>query len=150
VQGSELDGVARDEAAEKSGVDRAVAASRGTLGLQTSNIGGGRDAVERHIEQRGHTAGRRCAGGGLESLPLGAPGLVHMDVGIHQSREDQGFSCLDQLHASGYIVEIGYSRDPTVRDVNGGCAHSLGRHDSRSPNDQRGLWRAGQLLATSF
>ena len=45
-----------------------------------------RDAVERHVDDRGHAAGRGRARRGVEPFPLGASGLVDVDVGVDNPR----------------------------------------------------------------
>ncbi len=45
--------------------------------------------MDRHVQDRRHaTRGGRC-GRRRETLPVGPAGFVHMDVGIHQARQQR-------------------------------------------------------------
>ena len=47
----------------------------------------GRNAVERHVDERGHAARRGRARRRLEAFPVGAAGLVDVDVRIDKARQ---------------------------------------------------------------
>ena len=49
----------------------------------------------------GHAAGRRRAGGGLEALPLGAPGLVDVDVAVDEAGRDHQLADVEHVRPPG-------------------------------------------------
>ena len=80
--------IAGHDAAVEAAIDPELA--RGGLDLERQGLGRRRDgrAVERHVDQRGDPARGGGAGRRGESFPLGPPGLVDVDVGIDQPRQD--------------------------------------------------------------
>jgi hypothetical protein len=122
MQRSELGGVAGDQPAKEAGIDRAPAKGRGALDLEGRHVGGGRDAVERHVEQRGDAAGSCRTGSGRESLPLRPAGLVHVDVRVHQSGEDERVSRVHQVDAPWDLRKGAYPCDSPIGDVDRRCA----------------------------
>lgn len=56
--------------------------------LQSSDSGGGRDGVQRHINDRRHTPKGSSLGAGIETLPFSPARLVQMDVSINQPRQE--------------------------------------------------------------
>ena len=59
-----------------------------SLLLERRARGGHRQAVERHVDNRGHPAGGGGSRACLEALPLGAPRLVEVHVAIDEPRGD--------------------------------------------------------------
>ena len=57
------------------------------LTFQRRDVDRRRDAVERHVHDRRHAAGRRRPRRGREALPLGAAGLVDVHVGVDEPRQ---------------------------------------------------------------
>ena len=57
----------------------------GPLDRQCGGRGRRRQAVQRHVDQRGHPARGGRPGRGREALPLGAARLVDVHVGVHQA-----------------------------------------------------------------
>ena len=78
----ELGRVARDHPAPEPHVDMALTVGRPALGRQRGRADRGRDAVQRHVDQRGDPACRGGPGGAGEALPLGVTRFadVHMRV----------------------------------------------------------------------
>ena len=77
--------------------------------------GGRRDAVERHVEDRGDAAGGRGAGGRGEALPLGAARLVDVHVGVHQpGQQHLVVGELDRLHRRDAGRPTVERLDPTI------------------------------------
>ena len=56
------------------------------LGFERGDGGGFGQAVQRHVDERGVAAGGGGAGAGGEALPLGAAGLVDVDVACRRGR----------------------------------------------------------------
>ena len=67
--GCQVVDVAGDRAAPEPDVDVALTGRGLALDLQGGGVDGGRDAVERHVEQGGDAAGRRGPGGAWRSPP---------------------------------------------------------------------------------
>ena len=89
VQPAQLVDVARNGAAPEAHVDVHLVAGDVALDVQGLDVDRRRDAVERHVQDRGHTSGGRGLGGGGEALPLGAARLVDVHVRVDEPR-DQG------------------------------------------------------------
>jgi hypothetical protein len=85
VQRAQLGEVARNRAAPEADVD--VRLGRGGLSLEVQGryVASRRDAVERHVDDRGDAAGRGRFGRAGEALPLGAPWVVHVNVRIDEA-----------------------------------------------------------------
>ncbi len=66
-------------------VDEALALCGLALGGQGGYGGGLGQAVQGHVDQVGVASGCCCAGGGAEAFPLGAAGLVDVDVGVDEA-----------------------------------------------------------------
>jgi hypothetical protein len=63
-------------------VDVAPALGRAAFTATPARAGRRGDGVERHVDHRGDAPRGGRAGGALEALPLGAAGLVDVDVGV--------------------------------------------------------------------
>jgi hypothetical protein len=55
------------------------------LGFEGGYGGGFGEAVEGHVDEGGETAGCGGVGGGAEAFPLGAAGLIDVDVAVDQA-----------------------------------------------------------------
>ena len=80
-------GVARHRAAPEADVDEDLSVRGCPLRLERGRVQRRRDAVERHVDDGGHPAGRRGPRRGREALPLGAARLVDVHVGVDQARQ---------------------------------------------------------------
>lgn len=78
-------GPAPEPDVDEGGTGRGVA-----LDLQGIGGGGGRDGVERHIDDGRHATGRRRESGRMEPFPLGATRFVDVHVGVHESGQQNG------------------------------------------------------------
>ncbi len=131
VQRGEVGQVARDGAAPEADVDRDLVARHVLLDPQRVQRGRRRDRVQRHVDDRRDASGRSRPGGGRESLPLGAAGLVDVHVRVDHPRQQH--LVVGQLDGLGR-VDVGVVRrhrgDPAV----GHCdrAGDLGAVDDRS------------------
>ena len=83
----ELGGIAGDHTAPQAHVDVALPLGRLDLRCQTRHRRGRRDAVERHVHDRRHAAGRRRTRRAREALPVRPPRLVAVDVRVDESRQ---------------------------------------------------------------
>ena len=87
VQPTQVLEVARDGPTPETHVDMALAKRRVTFDLESLDGAGRGHAVERHVDDGGDPTGRSRAGRRLETLPIGAPWLVDMDVCIYHARQ---------------------------------------------------------------
>lgn len=78
-------------------IDPALSPASLELLLETMESGGGRNGVERHVNNRCYTSTGSCASASPETLPLSSTGFVEMDMSIHQSWEEE----------LGAVVDIG-------------------------------------------
>ena len=108
VQRAQVGLVARDGAAPEPDIDERLVLGHLALELEVLHRGGGRDGVQRHVDDGGHAAGRGGPGGGGEAFPFGAARLVDVDVGVHQARdEDLVVGELDQLRRPARLLPRG-------------------------------------------
>ena len=128
MQASQVPDVAGDRAAPEADVDVHPAGRRLALDLQRRDIDGRRQAVERHVHDRGHPAGRGRTGRRLEALPLGAAGIVDVDVRVDQPGQQHDvvaeveFAVARQRSAAGFDGD-----DPPAVDADGRRNLALGR-----------------------
>jgi hypothetical protein len=119
--------VARHGAAPETDVDVRFLARHVPLDLERLDVDRRRNAVERHVDDGGDTAGRRRAGRGREALPFGAAGLVDVHMGVHQTG-----------HQDLVVAEIHHLRRGQGR------AQRLDRHDPAVPHtDAAGHFTGG-------
>ena len=123
--------VAGNRAAPEPDVDVAPARPPLALDLERVDVDGRRDAVERHVDDRRDPAGGGRPGRGGEPLPLGAAGLVDVDVGVDQSGDQHlvgaelhdplGFECGVQRFDGDDATVANADR---ARDFAGRCDHA--------------------------
>ena len=94
---------------------------------------GRRDRVQRHVDDRGHPAGRGGAGRRGEPLPLGTARLVHVHVGVDQPGQQRHLAeVLDRPVADvGVVVQDG--GDPPVEDADRRRPFPVGQHHPPRP-----------------
>ncbi len=80
--------VSRHRASPQADIDAALAVHRLRLRQERGHRGRRRNGVERHIDDRRHSARGRGPGGRLEALPLRPPRLVHVDVRVDHPRQE--------------------------------------------------------------
>jgi hypothetical protein len=102
--------------------------------------GGGRDGVQRHVDDRGDAA----AGGGRrrrrEPLPLGAAGLVDVHVGVDDAGQQPGG--VGQVHRVGGVAPVVVRRhlgDPAVGDAHRGGTEGTVDQDVAGAHGREGL-----------
>ena len=97
--------VARDDAAPETYIDPQLLWRCGEF-FAIGGYGGCRgDAVQRHLDQRRHAAGGcglRCAG---KTFPIGAAGLVDVDVRVDNAWHYGGFDGFVHRQTRGKVVE---------------------------------------------
>ena len=65
----------------------ALPGSGGALGVQRRDGDGGRQAVQRHVDQSGYPASRRRTRRSQKAFPGSIAGLADMDMAVHQTRQ---------------------------------------------------------------
>ena len=88
-------------------VDTSAASGGDTFAFECGDICCGGEAVEGHVDEEGIPAGSSGAGGGVEAFPVGATGVVDVDVGVDEPGEDG---------VGAEIVDFGVGRDLIGRD----------------------------------
>lgn len=81
----ELARIAGDDTAIETDINPALALGSLDLLLQAVHGGGGRDGIERHINDSSHTAKGSGLGACVEALPFRAARLVQVNVRINQA-----------------------------------------------------------------
>ena len=100
--------VVRDRAAPGRPVDQALAGCGLAFGLQRGDRRGLRQAVQRHVDQRG-VAARGCRPrGGSKALPLGAAGLVDVDMAVDQAGQQRVLAEVDCVGVGGQIADVAH------------------------------------------
>ncbi len=145
VQRPQLSYVARDGATPERHVHRQLTRRGGLLLPQRGHRDRGRDAVQRHVHDRGHPARRGRRGRGGEAFPLGAAGFVHVHVAVHQARQqDIGVRHGDRPARRRLIsrligrLVVSQAGDPPAADEHGRRALAAGRDHPAGP-DRRDL-----------
>jgi hypothetical protein len=108
---AELARVPGDDAAPEADVNPALPAGGRALRLQVRHRRRRRDRVERHVDERGDAAGRGGARARPEALPLGAAGLiqVNMCAGMRsamRARKDKVGHALDETGQDPEVARI--------------------------------------------
>lgn len=84
-EGLQFASVAGDDAAIEADIDPTLALGSIQLLPETCHGGGGRDSVQRHVNDGGDTTKGSSLGACIEALPFGAAGLVQVNMGINQA-----------------------------------------------------------------
>ena len=105
--------------------------------LEGSDIDGRRQAVQRHVDDRGDATRRGRSGGAGEALPLGPTGVVDVYVGVHQAGEQHlvGGQRHDAIRGEVY-PEIRDRGDAAVPDGDGAGTLAPAGHRPRSVQDE--------------
>ena len=115
--------IARHNPAPECDIDGAFPLRRLKLFLKSGECRCRRDAVERHIDNCRHAACRGCPRRGQVALPLGATGLVDVNVGVDISRHDHGIVGIYQRNIDGRIIPLAYRRDLPAAEMDRGRAN---------------------------
>ncbi len=134
VQRSQRAEVAGHRATPEADVDEALPLGDLTLQPQGRHVDGGRDRVQRHVDERGDAAGGGGAGGRGEPLPLGAAGLVDVHVGVDEPRQQHLVG--RQLDDPGRLEAPADGGDDTVPDADVRSGLALRRDRPGRADDQ--------------
>ena len=136
-----LCGVTGHDAAPERVVHGRVAGRRPNLLLQAFDRGRHRDAVQRHVHDRGDASRRGGPRRGLEALPVGAPRLVHVDVCVHGSGEHDRCSHVQLSSGVARLAIVLYGRDHPVHDHNRARPQPPPRGGDALTGDDEVSWR---------
>jgi len=139
----QLASVARDDAAEETDVDMALAFGAMAFLPERCRLGGGGNAVERHVDERRDAARQRGARRRREALPFGATRLVDVYVGVDESRQDDEVASIEDLDRAraARVVDVGDAHDAPAGHVQRRRPHSLRRDYTLPAHDTRRAWR---------
>lgn len=87
-QALELARVTGNDAAIEADINPALALGSLDLFMQAGHSGCGRDSIQRHVNYSSDTAKGGSLGAGVEAFPLGAAGLIQMNVSIDQTGQE--------------------------------------------------------------
>jgi len=147
VQRLQVVQVARDGATPEADVDGDAPGCCCPLGSQRRHIDGRRDAVERHVDHCRDPARRRGGCGGDEPFPLGAAGLVDVDVTVDQPRQEHAVVGHVEGWGCGLASVTRHPRDAAGLQEHVGGALTLGGDDPARPH-QRLATRHADLRRT--
>ncbi len=125
-----LGGVARDEPAPEGALDAPASGGRVALALEGVPRGRHGAAVERHVHERRHAAGRRRARRAVEAFPFGAARLVHVHVAVHEPGQQHEIAHVLNWRSGRHRTAVHDRRDPLAAHENGPRALAFGRHDA--------------------
>src|SRR5688500_17021597 len=104
------------------------AAARGVALRHQGRVGGGRrNAVERHVDQRGDAARRGGSGAGWEALPVGTTGVVELAVAVDQARQLRVLAYFEKRSGWNRLVPRADRGDLAVAHVNRGRRDAIGK-----------------------
>src|SRR5215831_19367287 len=83
--------------APEADVDIKFPSSSSDLHFERVARGCGRNAVERHLDNRSHAASRGGHRRGLESFPVRSAGLVDVHMGIDYARHDDRIAIVESV-----------------------------------------------------
>ena len=134
--------IPRHRAAPQRDVDAAFAVKSMHLRLERGHRGSGRDGVQRHVDDRRHSARRRRMRSRLESLPLRPPRFVDVHMRIDDARHERELAEIDCI---GSVIEVRDAFDDTVTNVDRRGTDAVRRHDIAAAKDH-----AGDDIANSY
>src|SRR5260370_595962 len=124
-QGEDVLLVVRDGATPGGPVDEALALCGLPLGGQGGYGGGLGQAVQGHVDQGGVSSGRGGAGGGSEAFPLGAAGLVDVDVSVDEAGKQSVVAAVVEDCVAGKLGCAADGLDSAVLDEECGRLRTL-------------------------
>lgn len=93
--------VVRHESAPERDVDVELVRAGFQFQVEGLRVHDGGVGVERHVHERGHAPRGGGLGARLETLPVHSPGLVEVDVNVHEAGEDDEIAVVDELEREG-------------------------------------------------
>jgi hypothetical protein len=113
-------------------VDAASAVRSRPFGAKGSHRSCRRKTVQRHVDQQRVASGSCSSRRGFEALPLCAPRIVDMNVGIDQARKDDRLAEVMDLVSIRYLIGGDDSLNPLSVDKNSSRTNSVRSNYSSS------------------
>src|SRR5262249_37427704 len=126
----EVGTVAGDDAAPEPDVHVTLASRRSALLLEGVHGGRRGNTVERHVDDRGHTAGLRRARRRREPFPVSSAGLVDVDVGIDEPWQYEPVARVDRADTCEPFAVAVKLDDLPVADVECGGTNATRQYHS--------------------
>ena len=137
VQRGQFPQVPGHGAAPEADVDEALALGTPALHVQRGDVDRRRDAVERHVQDRGDAAGGGRPRRRREALPLGASGFVDVHVGVDEAREEHDVVPeLDDAPTLQARLQRLHRGDAPVGDPDAAGLLAPGRHETAGTQDR--------------
>ena len=127
-EGLDVERVVGDNAAPGEPIDAGAALRGGALCFEGGDVGGGGNAIQRHVDEESVATGGGGARGGFEAFPIGAAGFVDVDVRIHQARKNGSVAKIVGLRVGRDLIGRDYVEDFVTIDEECGGANTVGRH----------------------
>lgn len=124
----EVERVVGDDAAPGEPIDAGAAMRGGALCFEGGDLGGGGKAIQRHVDEESVATGGSGARGGFEAFPIGAAGVVDVDVRIDQARKYGSVAKIVGLRVGRDLIGRDYVEDFVTIDEESGGAHTVWRH----------------------
>lgn len=138
-EGGEFGCVAGDDAGPEGDIDGAGVVRSAGFFDECRGSGGGGDAVERHIDEGGDSASRGGCGGGFEAFPIGAAGVVDVDVGIDEAGHDDGVGGVEGARGAEEVGAGGFDGfDAAGADGDRGGGDAGFEEDAAAADDEVG------------
>ncbi len=124
------------------------------LGGKGRDCGRDGDAVQRHVDDGGHPAGRRRAGRGLKPFPLGASRLVDVDVGVHDAGKECRVARVHPTRGGRRLAQGHHGGDDPILHHHRSRTFALRGHDAPARENEvreshgQSRYRAAGLGAT--
>lgn len=122
--------IVRDDAAPCEPVDPAAILCGCALGVESGNVGRGRQTIERHVNEESVTTRGGGARSGLESFPMRAAGIVDVNMGIDEAGEKHGITKIFARDFRRDFTGRDDVADAAVFDKKRGGAHATRGHDT--------------------
>lgn len=114
--GEELDVVLiiSDDAAPREPIDAGAPLRGFAFGVERGNIRGGGQTIERHVDEKRVTSRGSGARGGFEPFPIGAAGIVDVNVRIDEAGENDGVAKIVRFGVARDLIRSNDVMDATV------------------------------------
>jgi hypothetical protein len=140
--------IVRSNAAPRQPIDAASAARGRAFLFERGDGSGWGDTVQRHVHQEGVAASGGRTRRGLKAFPVGAAGIVDVDVGIHQPRKDGSIAEIVGFGSRRNVRRFDDVPNPLAFHEQSCGTHSLRSHDSarkESVHDVNGVLSSSSI-----
>jgi hypothetical protein len=110
--------ISGNDPADKFHIHDRLRRSALTLYLERLDTRSRRNGIERHVENRRHSARRRRSRGCRESFPFGTTWLIYMHVRVDYAWHHNEVSRLGNWRAVRHVIEARDALDPAACDMN--------------------------------